>query len=145
MSRHAGDGGLEPVEGLNDANCAEQAGDDVIGAAKIEVHHDGADIVARRILQARSAEIALIDIDAIDRVVLFEEFCMLAGAASNIEDRARAGRSVIAGIRRARRPIDLSTSDTILSVFMFKSDWRTLRLGGMLAGAKIDSPSHTEL
>src|SRR5439155_19822789 len=95
VSRHAGDSGLEPVEGLNDANRAEQAGDDVIGAAKIEVHHVGADIVARRILQARAAEIALIDIDATDHVVLFEEFRMLAGAASNIEDRARAGHQRI--------------------------------------------------
>src|ERR1700738_23769 len=89
VSRHAADSGLEPVEGLSDANCAEQAGDDVIGAAKIEVHHVGEDIAARRVLQACGAEIALIDIDAIDRVVLFEEFRMLAGAASNIEDRAR--------------------------------------------------------
>jgi hypothetical protein len=50
----------------------------------------GTGIVARGVLQPRSAQIALVDVDAIDRVRVFEEFRVLASAARNVEYRARA-------------------------------------------------------
>ena len=91
VPRHAGDRGFEAAEGLDDANRAEQAGDDVVSAAEIEIGHVGAGINAQRVLEPRSAQIAVIDIGAIDGVVLLEEAGVLAGAAGNIEDGAGAG------------------------------------------------------
>jgi hypothetical protein len=95
MMHHAGDRTLETLEGPDDTDRAEQTGDDVVGATEIEVHHVGTDIVARGVLQPRSAQIALVDVDAIDRVMVLEEFRVRAGAARNIEDRARAGYKLI--------------------------------------------------
>ena len=92
VSRHAPDRRREPVESLENADRAEQASDDVVRAAEIELKHIGADIVARRILAHRGKQIVFIDVDAIKRIMLFEKSGMLASAARNIEDSARAWR-----------------------------------------------------
>ena len=95
MTHHASDRTLEALEGPDNTDRAEQTGDHVVDATEIEVHHVGTGIAARGVLQPRSAQIALVDVDAIDRVVVLEEFRVRAGAARNIEDRARAGYNLI--------------------------------------------------
>src|ERR1700730_7958824 len=47
MTRHADDRTFERLEGPDDTDRAEQAGDDVVGAREIEVHHVGRGVVAR--------------------------------------------------------------------------------------------------
>ena len=95
MTHHAGDRTLEALEGPDDTDRAEKTGDDVVEATEIEVRHVGAGIVARGVFQPRSAQIALVDVDAIERIMVLEEFRVRAGAARNIEDGARAGYNLI--------------------------------------------------
>src|ERR1700693_3628559 len=90
MTRHAGDRILEPREGPDDTDRAEQTSDDVVVATKVEVQHVGARIVACGVLQPGSTQIALVDVNAIDPVMVLEKFRVLACAARNIEYRARA-------------------------------------------------------
>jgi hypothetical protein len=48
MTRHAGDRTLEPLEGPDDIDRAEQKCDDVVGATEIEVHHGVSGPVKRK-------------------------------------------------------------------------------------------------
>src|SRR5208337_567413 len=53
-----------------------------------------ASIAAGGILHARGAQIVFVEIDAVNRVVLLQKFCVLTGAARDVEYRARARHGI---------------------------------------------------
>src|SRR5262249_21384052 len=94
MMRHAVDCSLEPFERPNDTDRAEQTGNDVVGAPYIEIHQIGMSKVARRVLQSGGPKIVLVDVDAINLIVVPEKSRVPARTARNVEYRACAGHEL---------------------------------------------------